>query len=81
MHNLSASEVVSYIRNFIETKGKPSDWDDFTSIPITSSILDKVRVECVTLPEVFPPKVKGHYCNEMGVERLKELLTYVKSLE
>src|SRR6185503_18942768 len=31
---LSASEVATYLRNFIEGGGGAWDWDDFTSVPI-----------------------------------------------
>lgn len=40
---LSASEVATYLRDFIEGDDRPSDWDDFTSVPIANPRLDDIR--------------------------------------
>jgi len=40
---LSASEVTTYLRNFIEGRGGEWDWDDFTSVPIADPSLESIR--------------------------------------
>jgi hypothetical protein len=43
--DLTAAEVVAYLENFISGDGGDWDWDDFTSIPITDTALEAIRVE------------------------------------
>ena len=40
---LSASEVATYLRDFIEGSGGDWDWDDFTSVPIANPQLEDIR--------------------------------------
>ena len=40
---LSASDVATYLREFIEGGGRASDWDDFTAVPIDDSRLEDIR--------------------------------------
>ena len=49
---LSAAEVATYLRNFIEGGGDVWDWDDFTSVPIFDPQLEDIRrrAAAVTLP-------------------------------
>lgn len=49
---VSASEVATYLRNFIEGGGDAWDWDDFTSVPIADPQLDDIRrrAAAVTAP-------------------------------
>lgn len=48
--DLSAQEVESYLRNFLEGTGGDWDWDDFTSIPITDERLESFRMEAAVVP-------------------------------
>lgn len=40
---LSASEIVLYIDDFLNGRGEPFDWDDFTSIKLADPDLDRIR--------------------------------------
>ena len=40
---LSATEVATYLRDFIEGSGDDWDWDDFTSVPIANPQLEDIR--------------------------------------
>jgi len=61
------SEVANTIEDFI--KGEASDWiwDDFISTPIEDAKLEKIRLQCAALPEIFPPNKPGFYCNDQGI--------------
>jgi hypothetical protein len=50
---LSASEVVTYLRDHIDGTGSDWDWDDFTSVPIADPRLDEIRrkASAVTAPD------------------------------
>ena len=55
---LSAEEVATYIRDFIDGKGAGYDWDDFISIPIKDPRLEDIRqraseVDLTVTPEGF----------------------------
>lgn len=62
---LSASEVATYLRDFIEGNGGDYDWDDFTSVPIGDPRLEDIRsrAAAIDLP-----------VTEEGLAILRELL-------
>jgi hypothetical protein len=68
----SASDVVGYLRDFIDGRGGQWDWDDFTSIPITDPTLEAIRTdaELILLP-----------VDEAGSRKLAELLARAEKLE
>ena len=41
--DLSAADVVTYLRDFIDGTSGDWDWDDFTSVPIADPALESVR--------------------------------------
>jgi len=68
---LSASEVATYLRNFIEGGGGAWDWDDFTSVPIGDPRLEDIRrrAAAIDLP-----------VTEEGSTILRELLVEAEDL-
>ena len=46
---LSAAEVASYLRDFIENRSRSWDWDDFTSIPISDPQLERIRLRAAAV--------------------------------
>ena len=48
--DLTAQDVESYVRDFLEGNGGDWDWDDFTSIPITDPTLEGFREEAALVP-------------------------------
>lgn len=48
--DLTAQDVESYLRDFLEGTGGDWDWDDFTSVPITDPTLDGFREEAASVP-------------------------------
>ena len=50
--DLTARDVESYLKDFLDGSGGDWDWDDFTSIPITDPSLEAIREEAawVELP-------------------------------
>lgn len=75
------AETIGYIENFLAgTPGRPYDWDDFLSFPTGNARMDAVRDECNRLPDRFPPGKEGGYCNEAGLERLREILRELKQI-
>jgi hypothetical protein len=69
--DLTAQDVESYLRDFLEGTGGDWNWDDFTSIPITDPTLEGIREEaaCVPLP-----------VDEEGEVTLRRLLEVVRAL-
>jgi hypothetical protein len=68
---LSASEVATYLRNFIEGGGDEWDWDDFTSVPIANPSLESIRLRAT--------KVELPVSHE-GMRVLQELLSEAEAL-
>jgi hypothetical protein len=62
--DMSAIEVATVLRRFIEKTGGEWDWDDFTSVPVTDPALEAIRAEAnrIRLP-----------VNEDGTAKLREL--------
>ncbi|MBZ0167335.1 MAG: hypothetical protein K8I00_11065 [Candidatus Omnitrophica bacterium] len=75
---LEVSEVVNIITRFLENKTTDYEWDDFVSIPLTDQELDKIRRECLSLPDRFPSVNSNEYCSAEGSEYLKQLLEQLK---
>lgn len=48
--DLTAQDVESYLRDFLEGTGGDWDWDDFTSIPITDTTLEGIREKAALAP-------------------------------
>jgi hypothetical protein len=67
-------EVAAIIQRFVDGTGSEWDWDDFISIPLRDPALEEVRRKCAELPELYPPDLKGWYCNERGIKVLRDLI-------
>jgi len=67
----SAADVAGFIRDFIDGTGGDWDWDDFTSVPITSPELESIRAQAdmIELP-----------VDAAGMDQLKELLERAEAL-
>jgi len=48
--DLTAQDVESYLRDFLQGTGGDWDWDDFTSIPISDPSLESIREEAASVP-------------------------------
>lgn len=64
--------VADMLRRFV--LGETQDWefDDFISSPSTG-IIEIYRRELIDLPDVYPPREPGRYCDEGGVARILEI--------
>ena len=69
--DLSAQEVETYLRDFLEGTGGDWDWDDFTSGSITEPALERFRVEAASVP--LPLDAEGE-------ATLRRLLEEVRAL-
>jgi hypothetical protein len=72
-------EVASTIDGFINGTGRQWDWDGFTSIRIDDPELEEIRKRCVALPVEFPPSTTKEYCNEAGMQVMRELAQGLRS--
>ena len=54
----SAAEVARYLRDLIAGTGGDWDWDDFESVPITDSVLDRIRLEAAKAGPPGPDMVR-----------------------
>jgi len=69
--DLSAQEVESILRGFLEGTGGDWDWDDFTSVPVTDPTLERLREEAASVP--LPLDAEGEAI-------LRRLLSEVRAL-
>jgi hypothetical protein len=77
--HLSRAEAAKYIEDFVMGSGDAWDWDDFISIPLDDPELDKIRVQCATMPDRYPPTRPRQYCNENGTAELRRLAETLKT--
>jgi len=75
---LTKLEVIEYIENFLNDKGKIYDWDDFTSIKIDDEFLDWIRYECADCDSRYPSGSKTEYCSDAGAEYMRSLVERVR---
>jgi len=53
----TASEVATYLRDFVDGGGGEWNWDDFTSVPIADSRLEDIRKRAAAVD--LPPTEEG----------------------
>lgn len=73
-------EVADIIEAFVEGTGRDWDWDDFCSLKIENSELDVIRLKCINLSITHPPLPGHRYCNEQGLDFLREVVKDVRKL-
>ncbi len=74
----SRLEVARYIENILDGKGGKWDWDDFTSVTIVDPFQDSIRERCDNLDSEFPSDDKNRYCNEAGMDILRQYVSELK---
>jgi hypothetical protein len=79
--HLNRIEVMKAIEDFLNHQDGEWDWDDFISIPLDDPELEAVRMECLHLPDKFPPALKNEFCNKKGIERLAEIFQGLRQRE
>ncbi len=48
--DLTPADVALYFDDFLNDRGNPFDWDDFTSITLADPALDEIREEATFVP-------------------------------
>ena len=66
-------EVANTIEGFANGGGNQWAWDGFTSIRIDDPELEEVRQKIVNLPVEFPAENPREYCNEAGMQKMREI--------
>jgi len=70
--------VAATIENFVNGSGGPWDWDDFISVRIADEELEAIRIECLRTQFEYPGG-PNQWCNEQGLEVLRNLAKQVRS--
>ena len=78
---LTSSEVRQILVSFPDGSGGPWEWDDFTSVPVADSALDKVRERCAGLWQEFPPERPNEYCSDAGTQVILDFIQQLTPLE
>jgi hypothetical protein len=71
-------EVAKSIEDFVNGAGGPWDWDDFISCRIADEELEAIRIKCLRTQSEYPSGAIG-WCNEEGIEVLRELAKQLRS--
>jgi hypothetical protein len=72
-------EVANTIEGFVNGTGKQWDWDGFTSIRLDDPALEAIRREIVSLPVEFPPADPREYCSEAGKEKMRQMVSDLRT--
>jgi hypothetical protein len=77
----SWEDAARFIEDFLCQRGRPYDWDDFTTLPIKHNAeLDAIRRRCCDLRDQYPPAPgERAYCSEAGLSVLREILAEVRA--
>ena len=67
-------EVANTIEGFVNGTGNQWAWDGFTSIRLDDPALEAIRQEVVSIPVEFPPANPRDYCNEQGMEQMRQIV-------
>jgi len=77
-NKLTSLEVSELIDNFTSDKSAPYEWDDFISVSFSDPALEEIRRRCANLITEFPPDKAGSFCNENGIQVLKNMAQQLK---
>lgn len=77
----TSEDVAATVEAFLAGAGDPHDWDDFTSIEIKHDpYLEGIRLKCVDIRRTHPPEPGAQaYCNQQGMEVLREIVRELRS--
>lgn len=79
-YKLSNQEVARILENFLDGKGGPCTWDDFTlGMSFGDKRLEEIRRRSMGLSLEFPPTNVNEYCNEQGRNVLRGYITQLRS--
>ena len=76
----SREDVAKAIEDFVNGCGGAWDWDDFISCRIADEELEAVRIKCLRTQSEYPSGAIG-WCNEQGIEVLRDLAKQLRSKE
>jgi len=75
---LTKQDVAQILEDFLEGKGSPWAWDDYTQgMSFADPHLEQIRVRFARLSQEFPPDRPSEYCNEKG---RKVIQSYIQEL-
>jgi hypothetical protein len=70
----TSAEVATTIERFIGGTCGSRDWDNFIcGSRIADRRLEEVRNRCASLPALYPPTERGHYCSAEGLAELRKM--------
>jgi hypothetical protein len=75
----TTEEVASTIEGFVNGTGNQWTWDGFTSIRIDDPELEAIRQKVVAFPVEFPPSKPKDYCNDAGMEKMRQIVHELRS--
>lgn len=59
-------EIASIIERFVQGTAAPYEWDDFCSLEISNTYLDRIREICCNVDRRFPTSNMRQYTSEFG---------------
>ena len=68
---MKKEEVATLIKTFLDDSCGEWDWDDFLSVKQKDPEIEKIRLFCAQISDLFPPTKNGEYCNEEGTLALQ----------
>jgi hypothetical protein len=71
-------EVADILERFITNVTDEWEWDDFICISITDPQLNSIRERCAQLPQEYPPKNGQGYCDEGGIEVIRQFILQLR---
>ncbi len=71
---MSKAEVAAVIEGFLDHTQGPWDWDDFLTSTLADPDIDRVRIICFDVHDLYPPGEEGGYCSEEGIKVLRNLV-------
>ena len=72
-------EIASLIDGFASGTGEKWDWDYFISTKFESERVTWAQKECLKVEQEFPRMRLTDWCNEEGLERLREIASQLRT--
>ena len=76
--HVSPAQAAMVIDRFVQGRGGPYDWDNFTSVPCIDPAVEAARLRCIAIRNEYPAEHPGEYCSSRGIEVLRELASSLR---
>ena len=75
---MTKHDIANLIERFVSNNCDIWEWDDFISIKQANPEIEKIRLYCADIINIYPSLCHKYYCSQEGIQKLKEYAILIK---